>query len=121
MSRLKEGVTEEVALGRLPKWAQDRIRNLERDLAHLQEELRKSESQEPTRTGLGYDTRSAGEPGRWLPDQHVTFYLPDQQRPRDTWIQVMFEPARKSLRVMGSDGLIVKPGASNVVNLEVVD
>jgi hypothetical protein len=127
VSRVLNGQTEEAALGRLPKWAQDRIRNLERDLAAVRDELTFSESQTPTRTGQGIDTRpgSIGLPRRWLPDEHVTFYFPDRRRERDTFIQVRFVKGlggKMLLDVRASDGpLIVRPSASNVVTLEVED
>jgi hypothetical protein len=125
-SNTTKGVTDAEALARLPKWAADRIRNLEGSLEQARAQIQRTAAQEPTRTGLGYhmDLRKAGEPAMWLPDDHVTFYLPDRRRERDTFIQVRFadESGEMRLRVMASDGpLDVRPEASNVVSLGVRD
>lgn len=122
-NRTIDGVTHPGHLAKLPKWAQDRIRNLERDRHSLREELRAALSEEETRVGYGYDTSpgSVGQPKAWLPDgEHVTFYLPDRNRERDTFVQFSFDRQRGGIRVMGSDGpLAVRPEASNVINVNV--
>ena len=124
-SNIIKGVTSEEALARLPKWAADRIRNLEESLDNARVQLQAIASQEPTRTGLGYhlDVGKAGEPEMWLPDKHVTFYLPDRYRERDTFIRVRFEDDHGEMRlqVMASGRLDLRPEASNVVSLGVRD
>ena len=110
-------------LARLPRWAQDEIQR-ERSRADAAEaELQR---QEPTRTGQGMrtDSGSIGQPRRWLPDEQVTFYLPDRNRERDTWVQVRFEKRHGGtwVQLMGSDGpLVIEPDASNVIRATVGD
>jgi hypothetical protein len=101
-----------------------RVRNLEESLETAWAAIEKLRAQEPTRIGSGYhaDLARAGDPELWLPDQHVTFFLPDRRRERDAWIQVHFAPDEAArLRVYASDVLDVHPRASNVVHLGVVE
>lgn len=121
MSRLLDGLTKPEDLARLPLWAQDRIRNLERDLTKVRGELARTEAQEPTKMSLGFDL--PGAVVRWLPDEEsVTFLLPPSRGlVRDNHIRVGFDSSPGILRVMGSDCLVIRPGASNVIFLEVRD
>ena len=117
-------VNQDSRVARLPKWAQDHIRGLERERDLAVRELRQSESQQPTRTSQGFNHRpnSVGEPARWLPDEHVTFYLSDPRRERDTFVQVRHEEWRGSawVQIMGSESpLVIEPAASNVVRVKV--
>lgn len=121
MSRLLDGLTKPEDLARLPLWAQDRIRNLERDLAQVRKELARTEAQEPTKMSLGFDL--PGREIRWLPDEEsVTFWLPPTSGLlRENHIRIGFDSSPGILRVMGSDSLTIRPGASNVIFLEVRD
>lgn len=113
---------------RLPKWAQDEIARLEDHVQALRRKLMALELQSPTKLSQGYAVpathpdAAAGTPARWLPDnEHITFWLDDRYRNRDTFIQVRFHPHRYAcLHIMGSDGpLEVRPEASNVVSIGV--
>lgn len=115
--------TDPEKLARLPKWAQERIQLLERDLSREREKAQRHLSQEPTRIGLGYHTAQdkMGEPRVWLPDdEHVTFFLEDRQRPGDRSISFSFDRHSGGVQVRSTDGpLQIEPQASNVAVLNV--
>lgn len=112
---------------KLPRWAQQRIAMLERDVAWWQGKATAGEA-EPTNT---YIDRLIGGPEerRYLPDgEQVTFELPDTTAgpgtpPSGPWVHritVRVHHDRGFLDVSDATGgaLVVQPQSSNVVRIK---
>ena len=104
---------------KLPKWAQQRIQNLERDCDSLRDALLVSESQEQTRVGLGISVEPGriGEPERWLPNTSVCFYLDDERRELDSWVSARISGDAVSI-LASHGGIYVEPRASNSISIK---
>lgn len=103
---------EERDLSRLPKWAQNEIRYLRRDLKHAEDKLREG----PEDSVVFANPYS--ETSRPLGDDHIAF-MPSGTTPEDGWHQgfkVSIEG--DTLEVYGGDQLCVFPASSNVVKLK---
>ncbi len=104
--------TEAARMARLPKWAQDRIRYLERDLADTL--ARFADEQPPSNTYA----EPYGDPPRGLgTDVNVMFVLDtgDDGSPRD-YVQVRLDRGR--VYVQASDSLAIFPSASNTAYIK---
>jgi hypothetical protein len=102
-------------ISKLPKWAQDHIAGLRREIQALQE----GPVQEPTRIGVGYHMTRSGEPKFWLKSrEHVTFFLEDRVEGKmRKFINVKFDERESTLYVHSSDELFVTPRSSNALQL----
>lgn len=93
---------------RLPKWARDRIGQLEREVAYFQAKL--SEGPEDSDTFLD---PHADAPRPLGCGGTVRFVLRADERGAREYVDVRLDRADSFLVVRGSDGLAVFPAASN--------
>ena len=93
---------------KLPKWAQTRIHNLERELAYWQEKF--AEGPEGSRA---FADPYSDAPRPLGNDPHVRFATDDG---REFFVQL--SPKFDRLEVRGNDGIVVYPSAANMVTLE---
>lgn len=109
-------------IDKLPKWAQDHITALNRDLAEARLIAAKASRQGPTAVavGHGYD-QTVGDTADYWADDHtrVRFALGN---PGGRWMLRNYIDVRIldwKVKVYGSDSLDIMPQASNVVDIGV--
>ena len=108
-------------ISKLPQWAQLIITHLEMRLTEAQATIKKQANPGPTRIDDGADF--------WAPNvSHVKFWLPDPEpvgdgphpMARARWIAVKLKDDG-TLELMGSQCLVLRTQAGNVVSAEVGD
>lgn len=111
-------------VSKLPKWARDRIENLERDLRVSEERCRRLFDREPepvsgrvvVESFYGHNPGSNGEHDQPLPDHStIRFHVGDMQR-WNNYIDVRMERTEDGLavQVRGHDRIAITPHSSNV-------
>lgn len=114
----------------LPKWAQDHIKQLERDIEHWQK-LAHVDPGNPTRVQVMDENYrvNATERLQYLPeDSCIRYTVAEEEHGRTgwrsrggAWVEVRLDKTSGNLSLSSSDGLAVYASASNVVKVGVVD
>ena len=104
---------------KLPKWAQDKINQLEKSLGIAQRDLRNAYSKEKTNILVdpwSADVSSGGnKPKAYIPERATIRFMFDKKR----YIDVLFRDGKLDIR--GEAILMVTPWAANVIKVDVED
>lgn len=105
---------------RLPKWAQDELIRLRRQLRAAREAIEKEGPADSNTFAGDYGTTLDMTPRRALGrDERISFYMSDDA---DDWhnrmdVRITRDGGVPWLTVMGSDAIAVRPASSNVVRI----
>lgn len=119
IARTQDRLSREARWQKLPKWAQEELRDLTRKLDERTQERDSLRSETPP-SNIAVNPRGIlGDPDGYLDDgDRIEFSFPDRRgEDRRRTIQVRREG--DYLLIHGTDSLTISPSASNVVTIEV--